>query len=201
MPRLPFVPRRVPNTETARRLLPDSKRGETPKSQQSNRTDIYTHFTTVGGTNLLYSADSWVKITLELKTAGPVSVGTSAAIAPVLSGKGILLDTDREFTRVLPKGSRIFIAAESVNRVNVSIEPIAWLEQLDRDTVSAGASVANAMKVVGETIIMALRKLGGEATPTSSSGKTIGQLAAPQIPPNRRMVPRLTNVSPPKKMR
>lgn len=95
-------------------------------------TDIYTYFTKATGVSeLLYSAEEWMKIRLVLETAGPVSVGTRESVTPVLSGKGILLESDGEpieFT--IPKGNRLFIASESVNRVKVIIEPIPWLEQL-----------------------------------------------------------------------
>jgi len=95
-------------------------------------TDIYTYFTRSTGENeLLYSAEAWVRITLVLETAGPVAVSTRESVIPVLSGKGILLDPSRipsVFT--IPRGNRIFISAESINRVKVFIEPIPWLEQI-----------------------------------------------------------------------
>jgi hypothetical protein len=95
-------------------------------------TDIYTYFTRSTGENeLLYSAEMWVKMTLVLETAGPVAVGTRESVIPVLSGKGILLDPDGEpAVFSIPKGDRIFISAESINRVQVFIEPIPWLEQI-----------------------------------------------------------------------
>lgn len=95
-------------------------------------TDIYTYFTKpTGESELLYSAESWVKIELALETAGPVSVGTRESVVPVLSGKGILLESDGEpIEFVMPRGNRLFIASESINRVKVIIEPIPWFEQL-----------------------------------------------------------------------
>jgi len=95
-------------------------------------TDIYTYFTLPTGQNeLLYSAEAWVKISLVLETAGPVAVSTRESVIPVLSGKGILLDPSGvPSVFSIPKGNRVFISSESVNRVKVFVEPIPWLEQI-----------------------------------------------------------------------
>lgn len=97
-------------------------------------TDIFTYFTVPAITNrseLLYSAEEWVRIELVLETAGPVAVSTRQSVTPVLSGKGVLLEPDGEPLKfIMPRGDRLFIAAESVNRVKVIIEPIPWLEQI-----------------------------------------------------------------------
>ena len=52
-------------------------------------------------------------------------------MSPVLSGKGILLTTGEDEKWILPKGDRIFIAAESVNRVKWSVQPIAYGDQFN----------------------------------------------------------------------
>lgn len=98
----------------------------------SYHTDIFTYFTKPTGlSELLYSAESWINISLVLETAGPVAVSTRQDVTPVLSGKGILLAPDGEPTRfVLPRGDRLYIAAEAVNRVKVVIEPFPWIEQI-----------------------------------------------------------------------
>jgi hypothetical protein len=98
--------------------------------KHEGRTEIYTLFTKVGDSNLLYSADkAWVRVRLRLETAGPVAVSTREDVQPVLSGKGALLyDEDRVLT--IPKGSRLWYGAQSVNRVAVVIEPVPWLEQM-----------------------------------------------------------------------
>lgn len=95
-------------------------------------TRIQTYFTVANGTSqLLYSAENWVRVEFQLETAGPVAVGTLQDVTPVLSGKGILLPPDGEPVRfVLPKGDRVFIAAESINRVKFIVEPIPWLEEI-----------------------------------------------------------------------
>ena len=96
-----------------------------------NHTDIYTYFTrpTTGKSELLYSAEEWVRIWLSLETAGPVAVSTRQEIVPVLSGLGILLD-DRPREFLLPKGDRLYIAAESVNRVKFQVEVIPYLQKI-----------------------------------------------------------------------
>lgn len=96
------------------------------------KTDIFTYFTVPNGTSeLLYSAEDWVRITLILETAGPVATSTRQSVTPVLSGKGVLIPpSGQPLIFVLPRGDRLFIASESINRVQVFIEPIPWLEQL-----------------------------------------------------------------------
>lgn len=99
---------------------------------KTNSTDIYTYFTKPNGkSELLYSAEGWMRMELTLETAGPVAFSTREAVIPVLSGKGVLLDPDGEPKKfTLSKGDRIFIGAESVNRVTVVIEPVPFLEQI-----------------------------------------------------------------------
>lgn len=95
-------------------------------------TDIYTYFTQPNGqSELLYSAEGWIRIEFQLETAGPVAVGTRQDVVPVLSGKGVLLPPDGEPVKfVVPKGDRVYIAAEAVNRVKVIVEPLPWIEQI-----------------------------------------------------------------------
>lgn len=87
-------------------------------------TEISTYFTQIGDSRLLFSANFWCKAKLTLETAGPVAAGTRESLTPVLSGLGILLDTGVEQEWVLAKGDRIFITAESVNRVKFVVEPL-----------------------------------------------------------------------------
>lgn len=94
------------------------------------KTRIMTYFTIAGETRLLYSAESWVRARLTLEDAGPVSIGTDQNISPVLSGKGRLLPTGEEIEFYLSKGDRIFIAAEAINRVAFTIEPIPYLASI-----------------------------------------------------------------------
>jgi hypothetical protein len=94
------------------------------------QTEIYTYFTRAGETKLLYSGVKWVQMKLTLETAGPVAVSNKAQVTPVLAGKGILLPTGEEVKFIVGKGTRIYIAAESINRVKVIIEPIPFLEEI-----------------------------------------------------------------------
>lgn len=95
------------------------------------RTEIYTYFTSQFGENvLLFSSRRWVRVILTLETAGPVDASTREDLIPVGSGKGrgLVTGVDMEFT--LNENDRLFIAANSLNRVGVIIEPFAWLEQI-----------------------------------------------------------------------
>jgi hypothetical protein len=188
------------------RALPDSKGGETPKQLQTYRTEIYTYFTrATGETSLLYSAENWVRMKLTLETAGPVAIGTSASLEPVLSGRGILLDTDREFEAYLPKGARIFIISETVNRVSVTIEPVPWLEQLSTEQQHTSAVVRESVMSSARMIVDAIRSISptrATAAAPAQSAKGTTSATLPTCPPasaiNRA---RLTPVGPPKRMR
>jgi hypothetical protein len=97
-----------------------------------SHTDIFTYLTVASGASeLLFSAEDWIRIEFQLETAGPVAVGTKQNLSPVLSGKGILLPADGEPVRfIVPRGDRVYIAADAVNRVKVMIEPLPWIEQV-----------------------------------------------------------------------
>lgn len=95
-------------------------------------TEVYTYFTQpTGVTRELFTAEFWLRATLTLETAGPVAVGTRQEIAPVLSGKGIILTTDIPVPFVLSRGDRLYIAAESINRVKIVREPLPGGEIFD----------------------------------------------------------------------
>lgn len=102
----------------------------------SNGTLIYTYFTKPydqdgNPTLLLYNADRlWSRVTLTLETAGPVAVGNASQLAPVLSGKGALLEPGMPTTFSVAKGTRLYVASTAVNRIKVAIEPLPWLEQI-----------------------------------------------------------------------
>lgn len=103
-----------------------------------NRNEVSTYLTKPGGTQILYNADRmWAKVTLTLKTAGPVAVGQHANLTPVLSGRGQLLQTGVPTPFNVAKGHRLYIAATSVNPVAVLIEAYPWLETI---TGLAGAA-------------------------------------------------------------
>lgn len=96
---------------------------------------IYTYFTkppVVGEqTPILYNGDNnWARVTLNMETAGPVAVGNLAELDPVLSGKGILLQTNTPLVFTIAKGSKLYILSTGVNRIKVQIDPVPWLEQI-----------------------------------------------------------------------
>lgn len=99
-----------------------------------NKSAITTYFTKPyqgGSTPILYNGDrQWAKVILTLETAGPVVVGNAAQITPVLSGKGQLLQTNTPMAFTIAKGTRLYVASTSVNRIKVVIEPLPWLEQI-----------------------------------------------------------------------
>lgn len=81
--------------------------------------------------SVIYTGDRlWVSVTLVLETAGPVVVGDSATLAPVLSGKGILLPTGVPLTFQIAKGTRLYVQSTALNRIKVLVQPVPWLEQV-----------------------------------------------------------------------
>lgn len=100
--------------------------------EAENKIQIYTYQTGVQPTaQVLYNGDRmWAKITLTLEGAGPVCVGEQANLFPVLSGKGQLLSTGVPTVFNIAKGNRLFIAANSVQRVKIVIEAYPFLETI-----------------------------------------------------------------------
>lgn len=116
----------APKREIAQAPGPQSTQGKTEA-----RTFIDTYFTKAGDTQIIFNGDrQWTRVTLVLETAGPVAVGTAQSITPVLSGKGQLLTTNVPITFTIAKGSRLYVAANGVNRIKRSIEAVPWLEQI-----------------------------------------------------------------------
>ena len=105
------------------------------------KTRANTYFTSVGETRLLYSAESWVKARLQLEDAGPVAIGMDQGITPVLSGRGILLPTNEWVEFYISRGDRIYIAAESINRVKFIVEPVPFLGQIAMSLAALGSLV------------------------------------------------------------
>lgn len=147
------------------------------------RTEIYTYFTQVGETRLLYSSSAnWVRIIMQLETAGPVAVGQREELTPVLSGKGILLPTGEDYTFVLPPNARLFITSESINRVKFTVEPIPWLQQIFAAIESGlGAlirAVGGTVPATGHAPAVPAARGGGSVVPPQSSTSQ----ATPQVP-------------------
>lgn len=100
-----------------------------------NRTQVDTYFTTgpIAGeqTPQIYTGDRlWARVSLTLETAGPVAIGTSTKLQPVLGGGGRLLVTGETITFTVAKGTRLYVASTGVNRVGRVVEPVPWLEQI-----------------------------------------------------------------------
>lgn len=172
------------SSKEQQRALPSSKGGETPNQLETYRTQIYTHFTEpTEGSELLYAAENWVRIRLQLKTAGPVAVGNNASIAPVLSGKGQLLD-DTPFECHLAKGSSIYITSQTRNRVNVTIEPIPWFEQLDHDLVATQALLQRTIDSIPERIAKLFAQMRDMVAPmaTGPAPQQIAPTPGPIVP-------------------
>jgi len=156
--------------------------------QAAGQTEVYTLFTQFNGpqfTKLLFSAQSWVRITLRLETAGPVEVGWREDLAPVLSGKGILLDV-RDVTFILPKGQRLFYTAASVNRVRVIIEPIPWLEQILANVQIGFDRVVDSLNPLNLLNRMLGRPGAGPEGPPAPGGPPRQSPHEPCPPPQRR---------------
>lgn len=126
---------KVGMTTLGSRAVPQVPAAGDTISAGANRTQTYTYFTAITGTGadipILYNGDRlWARVKLTLETAGPVVVGEKSQILPVTSGKGRQLPTGREVEYVISKGTKLYIASTTVNRVSVTIEPLAWLEQI-----------------------------------------------------------------------
>jgi hypothetical protein len=132
-PRRPGLSSKIDQTELGQRGVASAPSPD--PGQGHNKSSITTYFTKpprVGEqTPVLYSGDRlWARVTLTLETAGPVAVGQMANISPVLSGKGQLLDTGVPTYFDIAKGTKLYIASTSVNRVKVSIQSVPWAEQI-----------------------------------------------------------------------
>ena len=93
------------------------------------KTDVYTFFTKSSGTTLLLSLPNWSLVTLRLESAGPVAVGTIESLTPV-GTKGRLLPVNEDIKIVMVPLTRLFIAADSLQRVAVQVEPYPWLFEI-----------------------------------------------------------------------
>lgn len=101
----------------------------------NQRTQIDTYFTAAPRageqTPQIYTGDRlWARVTLTLETAGPVAIGNSTKLQPVLGGGGILLVTNQPITLTIAKGTKVYVSSTGVNRIGRVIEPLPWLEQI-----------------------------------------------------------------------
>lgn len=88
------------------------------------KTLAFTYYTKASDTNLVYSASEWTTVRLGLQSAGPVVAGMDPNLYPVGQGKGRQLPTDRDLILVLAPADRLYLAADSIQGVGVSIEGI-----------------------------------------------------------------------------
>ena len=97
-------------------------------------TEMYTFFArpvTDGRFVVLYNGDRQAaEVILTLETAGPVAVATKQQLDPVLSGKGQQLETGVPLSFNISKGNRIYVAATSISRIKVTIQPVLWQEMI-----------------------------------------------------------------------
>lgn len=125
---------RLPGSQQRAIPTPGASGGAPDPTQSAGnyQAQTYTFITTAGGQEQqLYTANvEWSRVTLVLETAGPVAVAFTQGFTPVLSGKGTLLTTNLPYVADVPRGSRLWIAANTVERVKVLVHPLPWLEQI-----------------------------------------------------------------------
>jgi hypothetical protein len=110
--------------------------------QSQMRIKASTYFTVPGDAQILYDGSRiWVRVTITLRTAGPVVVGETAQIVPVTSGQGILLVTNQPVVFDLAKSNKLFIAANGLNRVEYLVQPLPWLEEITGTLSTAAGTV------------------------------------------------------------
>lgn len=149
-PPMPLPGSKIGYVSTNRTIAQATVPGSTPGTSES-RTFIDTYFTKIPvfgePTEIVYNGDrAWAKVILTLETAGPVAVGNSSQISPVLSGKGMLLETEVPTEFVIAKGTRLYISAAGINRIKRVVEPLPWLESIT-------SLIAQLMGVVSAPIV------------------------------------------------
>ena len=96
-----------------------------------HQTTVTSYFyTRIGNTEPLLAPKEWCRVTIRLMTAGPVAVGTQHDLFPLLSGRGLLLPVDEDVRFAVNPGTRLYIASESANRLNLITEGIPWAAEL-----------------------------------------------------------------------
>lgn len=108
-------------------------------SEFNQTSETYTFFTknttvsSASGTKELYPGNPvrWTlaRVTL-ISAGGQVVVGFKQDINPPTSGKGRLLSSGIQIELYIPPGQRLYYAADSVQRMAVSFEPLPWLQQI-----------------------------------------------------------------------
>lgn len=156
-PTKPQIPVRNVYREVAQNLgMPDKTlqraipmvTGANAQPQAPKQTRSYSQVVQAGPTSVLLVTESWSTVRLTLRSAGPVAVGTASELMPIASGKGVLLQTDEPYVTNLPGGTRLYVAAGAINRLNVTIEPIPWMEQVAFQLEQIRGAVAGAAEML-----------------------------------------------------
>ena len=92
-------------------------------------TQCKTIFTGVGITELQFSANEWTLVSLQLDSAGPVTVGVQEQLGPVGSGKGIAVSTTTRYMLLGP-GERLYTLSSAFNRVTMITHSLPNLVQI-----------------------------------------------------------------------
>lgn len=113
---------------------------------------LQTNPTSGTGTQLVYQTqpDEWIRVTLRLETGGPVVIGHLSNLRPTTSGKGRLLPSDEDIIVDLSPTSKLFIAAEGVERVGVHITSLPGLGMVLDAIMGMGGGGGGKREAVGE---------------------------------------------------
>lgn len=143
--------------KTLQRAIP-TVAGGNAQPQAPKQTRSYSQIVQAGPTRLLFTVENWSTVRLTLRSAGPIAVGTASDLMPLTSGKGILLVTDEPYVTVVPGGTRIYAAAGAINRLNVTIEPVPWLEQIALQLEQIRGAVVGSAEVIRGAIAGLFRR-------------------------------------------
>jgi len=159
MKQLPYASK-IGNGSTQRSIA-QSPQPAIDGGQVEHRSLIFTYFTKADATTeILYNGDRmWAKVTLTLETAGPVAVGQSSALVPVLTGTGQLLETGVPTVFDVAKGNIIYIASTSINRVKVVLSPYPWMETIVGRIGAVVASLSGTVTAAMEAVRSRTSKL------------------------------------------
>ena len=88
-----------------------------------------TIYTAVGSTELQFSPIEWTLISLQLDTAGPVTVGFLAELQPLASGRGVYLSDKPRYMLVGPQ-DHVYTYSDSLNRITMLAHPLPNFMQI-----------------------------------------------------------------------
>lgn len=124
-----------------------------PSVRATGTSRIFTAFTTPDGVaREVFASSTWTRVYLILQSAGPVDVGDKPAMDPVLSGKGETLLTGVPWEVDMAPGQRLYLISNTVDRVSVRIQPIAWQEQMALSLETISAVAGNIFRLIARAI-------------------------------------------------